>query len=56
MATLDPQGKPLMWVFPFLIHGLLIDFGHAHAKYEFLRVLDFDEIEKYMLTHQHKDH
>jgi ribonuclease/clavin/mitogillin len=56
MATLDPQGKPFMWVSAFLIDGLLIDFGHPHAKDDFLRVLDLDEIEMCVLTHQHEDH
>ncbi len=56
MSTLDLQNKSLMWVSAFLIDGLLIDFGHHHAKDEFLKLLNFDEIEKCVLSHQHEDH
>lgn len=56
MATLDLQGNPLMWVSAFLIDGLLIDFGHHHAKNFFLKVLNFDEIEMCVLSHHHEDH
>jgi ribonuclease/clavin/mitogillin len=56
MATLDLQGNPIMWVSAFLIDGLLIDFGHHHAKDLFLKALNFNEIEMCVLSHQHEDH
>ena len=56
MSTVDPQNKPLMWVSAFLIDGLLIDFGHHHAKDEFLKLLNFEEIEICVLSHHHEDH
>jgi len=56
MSTMDPQNKPLMWVSAFLIDGLLIDFGHHHAKDEFLKLLNFEEIEICVLSHHHEDH
>jgi len=56
MATLDNNGQPLMWVSSFLIDGILIDCGHQHAKDEFLKTLDFDYIEKSVLSHHHEDH
>jgi glyoxylase-like metal-dependent hydrolase (beta-lactamase superfamily II) len=56
MSTLDPQGNPLLWVSSYLIDGLLIDFGHFHAKDQFLEALDFKEVEKCVLSHHHEDH
>ncbi|TXT62855.1 MAG: hypothetical protein BAJALOKI1v1_840015 [Promethearchaeota archaeon] len=56
MSTLDPQNKPILWVSSYLIDGLLIDFGHPHAKDEFLRVVNLDEVEKCVLSHHHEDH
>jgi glyoxylase-like metal-dependent hydrolase (beta-lactamase superfamily II) len=45
-----------MWVSAFLIDGLLIDAGHHHARKDFLKKLNFDEIEKGVLSHHHEDH
>jgi glyoxylase-like metal-dependent hydrolase (beta-lactamase superfamily II) len=56
MATLDPHNNPLVWVSSYLIDGLLIDFGHHHAKDSFLELLDFDDIEICVLSHHHEDH
>ena len=56
MATLDLQNKPVIWVSAYLIDGLLIDCGHHHAKDAFLNHLDFNELEKCVLSHQHEDH
>ena len=56
MATLDLHGKPFMWVSSYLIDGLLIDCGFAHAKDEFLKVLDLKRVEKCLLSHHHEDH
>ena len=56
MSTLDNQNNPIMWVSAFLIDGLLIDFGHYHAKDEFINLLNFNDIEKAVLSHQHEDH
>ena len=56
MATLDLQNKPFIWVSAYLIDGLLIDCGHHHAKDAFLNHLDFNELEKCVLSHQHEDH
>ena len=56
MSTLDNNKKPLMWVSSFLIDGLLIDCGHHHAKNVFLKNLNFDKIEKCVLSHHHEDH
>ena len=56
MATLDLQGKPFMWVSAYLVDGLLIDCGFAHAKDDFLKVLDYSKIECCILSHHHEDH
>ena len=56
MSTLDPQNNPVVWVSSYLIDGLLIDFGHQHAKNSFLELLDFDDIEMCVLSHHHEDH
>jgi len=56
MSTLDLQGNPFIWVSAYLIDGLLIDCGHHHAKDEFLKVLDIDEVELALLSHHHEDH
>ena len=56
MSTLDLQKKPVLWVSSYLIDGLLIDFGHQHAKDAFLEKLNLDEIEKCVLSHHHEDH
>ncbi|MFX1409073.1 MAG: MBL fold metallo-hydrolase [Promethearchaeota archaeon] len=56
MSTLDLQNKPVLWVSAYLIDGLLIDFGHYHAKDHFLNLLDFENIEMCVLSHHHEDH
>jgi ribonuclease/clavin/mitogillin len=56
MASLDLQNKPIIWVSAYLIDGLLIDFGHHHARDAFLEKLDFNNLEKCVLSHQHEDH
>ncbi len=56
MSTLDPHNNPIIWVSSYLIDGLLIDFGHHHAKDLFLELLDFDDIEMCVLSHHHEDH
>jgi len=56
MSTMDLNNRPIMWVSAFLIDGLLIDFGHYHAKDKFIKLLNFREIEKCVLSHQHEDH
>lgn len=56
MSTMDLNNRPIMWVSAFLIDGLLIDFGHYHAKDKFIKLLNFCEIEKCVLSHQHEDH
>jgi len=56
MATLDNQGKPVIWVSAFLVDGLLIDCGHHHARKEFLSILNMDKIEMAVLSHHHEDH
>ncbi|GAG79247.1 unnamed protein product, partial [marine sediment metagenome] len=50
------KDRPLMWVSSFLIDGLLIDFGHHHAKDAFLNILDLDKVEMCVLSHHHEDH
>jgi len=56
MATLDLQKKPFMWVSAYFIDGLLIDAGHHHARYEFLKSLNLNEIELCAISHHHEDH
>ena len=56
MATLDNQNKAVIWVSAFFIDGLLIDCGHHHARKDFLNKLEFDKIEKCILSHHHEDH
>ena len=56
MSTLDLKEKPILWVSSYLIDGLLIDFGHYHAKDDFLKVLDLNEIYICVLSHHHEDH
>jgi glyoxylase-like metal-dependent hydrolase (beta-lactamase superfamily II) len=56
MATLDLQNNPVLWVSAYLIDGLLIDFGHFHARQDFLNLLDFGNIEMCVLSHHHEDH
>jgi len=50
------NGTPFFSVASFLIDGLLIDCGSQNAKDEFLKILNFDEIDKCVLTHHHEDH
>jgi glyoxylase-like metal-dependent hydrolase (beta-lactamase superfamily II) len=50
------NGTPFFTVTSFLIDGLLIDCGTQNAKDEFLKSLNFDEIDKCVLTHHHEDH
>ena len=50
------NGTPFFSVASFLIDGLLIDCGSQNAKDEFLKDLNFDEIDKCVLTHHHEDH
>jgi ribonuclease/clavin/mitogillin len=56
MATLDLQNKPIIWVSAYLLDGLLIDCGHHHAREAFLQKVDFTNLEKCVLSHQHEDH
>ncbi|MFX0043736.1 MAG: MBL fold metallo-hydrolase [Candidatus Hodarchaeota archaeon] len=56
MSTVDPHNNPIIWVSAYLIDGLLIDFGHQHAKDSFLELLDFENIEMCVLSHHHEDH
>jgi glyoxylase-like metal-dependent hydrolase (beta-lactamase superfamily II) len=56
MSTLNLKEKPILWVSSYFIDGLLIDFGHYHAKDDFLKALDLNEIELCVLSHHHEDH
>jgi glyoxylase-like metal-dependent hydrolase (beta-lactamase superfamily II) len=56
MSSLDLKNDPILWVSAYLIDGLLIDCGHHHARDAFLEVLELDNLEKCVLSHQHEDH
>lgn len=56
MTTLDFQGNASFYVCAYLIDGLLIDCGHHHAKDEFLKILNLNEVEYGVLSHSHEDH
>ena len=49
-------GQPQLFVYSFLVDGLLIDSGHPNVKNDFLQVLSAEEIEQCVITHHHEDH
>ncbi len=49
-------GRPKMYVYSFLIDGLLIDTGQPRVRKEFLTLLGPEKVSKIILTHHHEDH
>ena len=49
-------GKPRIFVYSFLIDGILLDTGQPHVEKIFLEALGQEKIEKIILTHHHEDH
>ncbi len=49
-------GKPNVYVYSFLVDGLLIDTGQPLVGREFVEILQEEDIDKIILTHHHEDH
>ncbi|MDG2448061.1 MAG: MBL fold metallo-hydrolase [Saprospiraceae bacterium] len=49
-------GTPQLFVYSYLIDGLLIDTGHPNIQKQFLDALDSESIDKCVITHHHEDH
>ena len=49
-------GKPQMFVYSFLIDGLLIDTGPSRAQKAFVKTLATEHIDQLVVTHHHEDH
>lgn len=49
-------GRPRMYVYSFLVDGMLIDTGQPRVEKEFLKILAKEHIDKIILTHHHEDH
>lgn len=47
---------PYMFVYAYIVDGLLIDTGPGHSKAQFGRILQEAHVEKVAITHEHKDH
>ena len=45
-----------MFVYCFLIDGLLVDTGQARAEQAFLQAIESEHIDQIVLTHHHEDH
>lgn len=50
------MGKPKVYVYSFLIDGLLIDTGHPKIGKDFAKALENEKIDRIILTHHHEDH
>ena len=50
------MGKPQVYVYSFLIDGILIDTGHPKVGKDFAKSLQNEHIDKIILTHHHEDH
>ncbi|MGB1241917.1 MAG: MBL fold metallo-hydrolase [Chitinophagales bacterium] len=49
-------GKPKMFVYSFLVDGMLIDTGQPHIQKELLNALQTEDVQKILVTHHHEDH
>ena len=49
-------GEPKMFVYSFLVDGLLIDTGQPNIQKIFLSALSDEEISQCVVTHHHEDH
>ena len=49
-------GKPNMFVYCYLIDGLLIDTGQPRVRKELCDILEQEEIKRIIITHHHEDH
>ncbi len=49
-------GKPQVYVYSFLVDGILIDTGHPKIGKDFANVLEEEKIDRIILTHHHEDH
>lgn len=49
-------GRPQMYVYSYLINGLLIDTGQPRVKKDFVERLKPETIDRIVLTHHHEDH
>ncbi len=50
------DGQPIMWVYSYLIDGILFDAGCANASSEFTTVTNRYRPEALLITHTHEDH
>lgn len=49
-------GKPAMFVYVYLIDGLLIDTGHSNMRKKIVEILAPLPVEQMFITHHHEDH
>lgn len=49
-------GKPNIYVYCFLLDGLLIDTGQPRVEQELIKALKDESIDRIILTHHHEDH
>ena len=49
-------GKPKVYVYSFLVDGILIDTGHPKIGKDFAKELANEKIDRVILTHHHEDH
>ncbi len=49
-------GKPQMYVYSYLIDGVLIDTGQPRIRKELLNALKEKSVQKILVTHHHEDH
>ncbi len=49
-------GSPKMYVYCYLIDGLLMDTGQPRVQKELSEVLQNERIDKIVVTHHHEDH
>lgn len=49
-------GRPKMFVYCFLVDGLLVDTGQPHVRKDLLKALEVEDIQRIVVTHHHEDH
>jgi len=49
-------GRPQMYVYSYLVDGLLIDTGQPRIRKKFLAEIKDENIDKIIVTHHHEDH